>query len=786
VAGIDIETLFRAKSASIRELLSDLVDVFAIPTYQRPYRWEPAQVRRLLEDLINGLNRIAEDPDAVAFIGAVITVNGVAGPHITKPAGTKSVIDGQQRLTTLLLTAAAAHQLLGELMTARAEVGQSGSPEDVEFEGWLTEQLTEVRGQLLSCLAEKREFGDEDFRYLPKLIRDFVDVWSNKQETARYASPIANLLHRYVRAQLHNEPLGLDAPAVVEVPEAFGAAIDDDKIIRRRFLQTRRYVKEIADGRKNEILEAVDLTRLSAEDAHAFGSLFEPSPPNVDLSPDSGRDSVLRLLMFSRFLLDRVSITHINASSEGYAFDLFDALNTTGEPLTAFETFVPLVVEAEGVTNYHGSPSFHDVALTGKLLAGEGSKVQGETARLVTTALLAEHGAKVGTRLSEQRWELSKRYRDAPNLDARRAITRQFADSAVAYFRLWKSGRLAFDAGGTEPVRALGATTEFALRFATAINHTVLVAPLSRFMAQFRADPGDETQSELERAIRASVAFSALWRAMYGGTAGIDDIYRGLMQKGWPADKEEPDRVVTGLARTSPGSYVARDLPSVDTLIEAFWAIAGAQGPNSFVEREDWVDRVSRRPLYEQTELAKFLLLISGHHAVPKGTTGLLQDGNAGDHTEMLRPDRWGDDERFATVEHVAPQTPNISEDPRLGWAPKLYSDPTTIHQIGNLTLVPLARNATLGNRPWPEKRFLYRALSADGPADAEAALDAAEEAGFELSEELRGTILARREHLIMLQTIARFDGAWSAEFVDQRSRSLLSRAWSVLAGWLS
>ena len=42
---IEVEDLFRARFASIRELLADLVDVFAVPTYQRPYRWEPVQIR---------------------------------------------------------------------------------------------------------------------------------------------------------------------------------------------------------------------------------------------------------------------------------------------------------------------------------------------------------------------------------------------------------------------------------------------------------------------------------------------------------------------------------------------------------------------------------------------------------------------------------------------------------------------------------------------------------------------------------------------------------------------
>ena len=42
-----------------------------------------------------------------------------------------------------------------------------------------------------------------------------------------------------------------------------------------------------------------------------------------------------RLVFFSRFWLDRISVVYVIAANDNYAFDIFDALNTTGEPLTA-------------------------------------------------------------------------------------------------------------------------------------------------------------------------------------------------------------------------------------------------------------------------------------------------------------------------------------------------------------------------------------------------------------------------------------------------------------------
>ena len=37
------------------------------------------------------------------------------------------------------------------------------------------------------------------------------------------------------------------------------------------------------------------------------------------------------------------------------SINFFESLNTTGEPLTAFETFKPRVVSAEGLAKYEGS-----------------------------------------------------------------------------------------------------------------------------------------------------------------------------------------------------------------------------------------------------------------------------------------------------------------------------------------------------------------------------------------------------------------------------------------------
>jgi hypothetical protein len=70
---------------------------YVIPIYQRSYSWNEPQIRQLVSDIFfsyqNSEGTVIEEP---IFIGTMQFSNG-------KTAGEKDVVDGQQRLTTLLL-----------------------------------------------------------------------------------------------------------------------------------------------------------------------------------------------------------------------------------------------------------------------------------------------------------------------------------------------------------------------------------------------------------------------------------------------------------------------------------------------------------------------------------------------------------------------------------------------------------------------------------------------------------------------------------------------------------
>jgi len=83
-----------ANEISLQKLLNQPTEVFKLPLYQRPYAWTKDQWADLLEDILS------LPKDGIHFFGAIVVV-----PTQEPNQGIKSfyVIDGQQRLATILI-----------------------------------------------------------------------------------------------------------------------------------------------------------------------------------------------------------------------------------------------------------------------------------------------------------------------------------------------------------------------------------------------------------------------------------------------------------------------------------------------------------------------------------------------------------------------------------------------------------------------------------------------------------------------------------------------------------
>lgn len=98
----------KAKESRLLDFLGSSKQ-FVIPIYQRPYRWEEPQCRKLWQDVL----RAGQNPNAAAhFVGSVVYIQD--GLYNVTDQPSLLVIDGQQRLTTFMLIIEALARAQGE------------------------------------------------------------------------------------------------------------------------------------------------------------------------------------------------------------------------------------------------------------------------------------------------------------------------------------------------------------------------------------------------------------------------------------------------------------------------------------------------------------------------------------------------------------------------------------------------------------------------------------------------------------------------------------------------
>lgn len=88
----------KSEKILVKDIFSNMW--FRIPEYQRPYVWGADEVIELLDDLTFALT---EKPDFEYFLGSFVFQSKVAQPEKGQEFDENDLLDGQQRMTTLLL-----------------------------------------------------------------------------------------------------------------------------------------------------------------------------------------------------------------------------------------------------------------------------------------------------------------------------------------------------------------------------------------------------------------------------------------------------------------------------------------------------------------------------------------------------------------------------------------------------------------------------------------------------------------------------------------------------------
>lgn len=159
---------------TIMLLFSDKKSDFLIPDYQRPYAWEETQCQTLWDDIFafafpdNNCDKF--DSNEEYFLGSIVTFENENNK--------KEVIDGQQRLTTLMLLLRAFYAKFGNMQDEKSKSTQKRISQCL----WKTNEFGEANLNVLKIDSEVATDNDKD---------EFLDILKtgnvNKDQKSNYA-----------------------------------------------------------------------------------------------------------------------------------------------------------------------------------------------------------------------------------------------------------------------------------------------------------------------------------------------------------------------------------------------------------------------------------------------------------------------------------------------------------------------------------------------------------------------------------------------------------------------
>ncbi|MCW6541752.1 DUF262 domain-containing protein [Yersinia ruckeri] len=780
---MEIKDVFGAQPKSVWEYLCENGQGLYVPAYQRQYSWDKSKITRLIEDICHGFTMLTNREDAITFLGTIIAIhdtNLVTVDPIVKgdvPSRVMTIIDGQQRLTTLILVNTVLHEEI-KIRTIKQR------NKDTDADTWLLEECMKVLGRLAKTFEENMTYGEGDFQYYPRMIRAYDDSWSRKKDKASYKSAIGNYLHfygKYGREEQPKKGFKYDPPDNEEQDNSKYKPLTEGRktvyaLIRNIYRDNDSSAKPNQKNEQQDLeLPGIDEVLKSEKFQNILLKTEFPDFVNEKLSKkeDISFEELTRLVLFANFVLDRVAITIVTARNEDYAFDMFESLNTTGEPLTAFETFKPKIINVEKQSGYESSQSHQFVKIIENYLesTGKSNEKQEATSKLIVAFALAENGEKLSKRLSEQRRFLKDNF-EKMCLEQQREFVRHLSHAALFMQHTWPD-----DKKQTSVINFTGeAHTEsviLCIDLLRKFSHIITLGPLIRFYSEIRRAPSEQRAkaiSDFIEAVKAITAFSVLWRSSRRSTENLDAFYRKLMAQGYPSIGLGP------LARTSLNMQDSCSL-DINLLKKAFILILEHDGKVG--TKEEWVKAVSKIPAYtNQKEITRFILLAAAHDSVEdKNIAGLTVAGREG-ILPMLDIKNWNGDQA-QTIEHIAPQ-----EKSSAGWLDSIYDEPELVNRLGNLTLLPTRENSSLKNGSWAKKKLFYKVLSASTSDELDPLYEQAQEQGINVSQSTNN-LLAESKYLPLVKAVSTVEGDWTTDLIEKRTVRIAELAWERIHSWL-
>ena len=669
------------------------------------------------------------------------------------PQRIEKVIDGQQRVSTIALMATLLVKRLSEIrkkVNSRMTIYNS-----------VEEICTTWYEKLLTVFAFDLRRGTP--RWKPKIIRGQSDYWTrDDNEDTAYTSELSNYIAHFIKAHLNNEPEKY--PVLTAKQHKFY----DTSVYKNGRIIESWLKKEVAEAHLEQDDEFVSALKILSNLSQT--SIWEYERQDLidiinqkDFSSKKTESYILcelvQTLSVCHYLLDRCCFTIIQPTNEEWAFDMFQSLNATGTPLTAIETFRPLVVNTvEKTFNHKFKDSDNDKYfkkvedfLSDKGKADAQTKNR-RTNDYLTSFFIAYKGVTISTHFSLQRRELLDAYRELTDYNTKLDFIKKMGNYAEFYYN-W----LKYDGknGSIFPGIDVSADSDLAsmlILFLKATNHKMAITLLASLYNSVIENESSSAESFVTL-VKAVAAYYFLWRST-SSNSGLDTTYREFFKQ--------------------HKSF------SIDEICNYLRGVLEKKEINT---QENWKRKAKNYLKYDSTgkEVIRLALLVVAHDTIPDDTNrGLIKVGRDG-CARYLSVEKWTSSD-LKTIEHIAPQS-----NKNLMWDESLYDSSIEPYQsLGNLTLLPQDLNSSAGNKGWKEKLLYYQSVAETDPDKIASIEQRANEIGITFNSD---TIKLLKDchfnqHISSISALTTED-FWNKDLVDRRTDVMLDIIWERVSKWI-
>ena len=737
-----------------------------VPEYQRDYAWEEEELQRFLIDIGSGVETLIHG-DPTTFLGTVVLCKRERFDlEPTFEGYSYDIVDGQQRLTTSALLILS---ILQNLQLSYHDF-YNGSQVSADIKQLLSRTYDRTLKLLKNFLFGSH--GDIiDLKPFPRLVRE-EDIRAIDTRDEENNSPIAKFFEIARKTMILSKETNLDLSLITSPDEL-------TERLKATFLFFTEYQNKICIQQYHDDNE-IPFIRKNDFNRSSINNLIEtnnyPNEISKFIINDGAFEKFIRNLLFARYFLEKCSFAIIETDDEDLAFDTFDALNTTGVPLTSIQTLKPQVMRAyrsstRNIRKWSNTPSsthFKNIDEKIRIENPTTEQQQSDSKKIVTAGALLINGAKISEKLSTQRAYLSNAFK-ATEISDIDLIPELLSETTTFYDEFFtKKANPTY----TNPLNKLSNDEIEELKlinilFASCNSFLTLPIQTSFWIeCKKRNDYRD-----FYIASKKLCAFFVLKRAPVQGARGIDASLRKLMNK-------DIETGYSGLNREfekTPASLDEFSKALIDRLKDKDFEF-------DLNEKDKWVKQVIKINQFRNSKsLLRFMMYAAHQNTGPsqfkKGIVERIGNTNS-TSSNYLNFNAWNNP-IYQSIEHVAPRTePSVKH----GYY-KVYDDPLTKNLLGNFTLLPKWQNSSLKNSEWSIKKLFFQAISERSTQTRKSLEQNAQPVKLPpaISKKLSDKNTSEVEMIKGLGDVQK----WDENFILERSEALASNVWDEMVDWL-